>query len=108
MTVQVIGTTVEVLGKTYQLKCPENEVDSLRKAAEFLEQRMKEIRDRSHVLSVDRIAVFAALNMAHEFLTLQEDKNHYANTMNDRLHDLQNKIENFFALNAQLELHSAE
>jgi cell division protein ZapA len=108
MTVQVIGTTVEVLGKTYQLKCPEDEVDSLRKAAEFLEQRMQEIRDRAHVLSVDRIAVFAALNMAHELLTVQEEKDSYAKNMTDRLHDLQNKIENFFALNAQLELHSAE
>jgi cell division protein ZapA len=108
MTVQVIGTTVEVLGKSYQLKCPENEVESLRNAAEFLEQQMQEVRSRAHVLSVDRIAVFAALKMAHQLLTLQAEKNQYEKSMTDRLQDLQDKIEHFFPLSAQLELHPAK
>jgi cell division protein ZapA len=108
MTVQVIGTTVEVLGKSYQLKCPENEVESLRNAAHFLEKQMQEVRSRAHVLSVDRIAVFAALTMAHQLLTLETEKNQYEKNMTDRLQDLHDKIEKSFALNAQLELHSAE
>lgn len=107
MTVQVIGTTVDVLGKSYQLRCPETEVESLQKAAEFLEKKMQEVRER-HVLSVDRIAVFAALNIAHQFLSLEQQKNDHENKMNDRLQALQNKIENFFIQNTQQEPQSIE
>jgi cell division protein ZapA len=108
MTVQVIGTTVEVLGKSYQLKCAESEVASLRKAAEFLEKKMQEIRDRAHVLSVDRIAVFAALNMAHELVQITDEKDNFAQSIQERLQNLHQKIESTMALNAQLELPSAE
>ncbi|HSH41985.1 MAG TPA: cell division protein ZapA, partial [Arenicellales bacterium] len=36
--------------------------------AEYLSARMREIRDNSKIIGTDRIAVMAALNLAHELL----------------------------------------
>ncbi len=93
MNIQVIGTAVEVLGKVYQVKCPENEVAALQQAALYLEEKMNEIRKVNHVLSIDRIAVIAALNMTHQLLTVEHEKNMYAQMVNERLQGLEQVID---------------
>jgi cell division protein ZapA len=37
-------------------------------AAAFLDRRMREIRDNAKIVGNEKIAVMAALNIAHEFL----------------------------------------
>ena len=54
--------------KEYVVACPYDERSALLDAAEFLNARMREIRDSGKVVGLDRIAVMAALNLAHEFL----------------------------------------
>jgi cell division protein ZapA len=108
MTIEITGTTVEVLGKKFQVKCPEDDVSALQEAAAYLQEKMTEIRATTHLLSIDRIAVIAALNIANQLLALQKEKSAAADKINDRLRDLQNKMDNMIAQNAQLELGSAE
>lgn len=107
MTIEITGTTVEVLGKQFQVKCPENDISSLQKAAAYLQEKMAEIRSTTYLLSIDRIAVIAALNIAHQFLALQDEQANATEKFNDRLRDLLNKMDNMLAQNAQLELSSA-
>ncbi len=104
MTIQVMGTTVEVLGKSYKIKCPEHEAEALQKAAEYLEEKMREIRDVNHILSIDRIAVIAALNMTHQLLTVEHEKHVYTQMVNAKLENLQNKLDE--CLNKKMELLS--
>ena len=71
--------TVRLLDKEYQIACPDDERDALVESADFLNRKMKEIRDSGKVIGVDRIAVMAALNLCHEMLqgkstTLQADE----------------------------------
>lgn len=108
MTIEITGTTVEVLGKKFQVKCPEDDVTSLHQAAEFLQDKMNEIRATTYLLSIDRIAVIAALNIAHQLLELQNEKLTAAEKINGRLRDLINKMDNMLAASAQLELSSAD
>jgi cell division protein ZapA len=61
--------SVHILGKDYQVACPEEERASLIAAASELDQRMKVIRQSGSVIGVERIAVMAALNLAHEVIT---------------------------------------
>ena len=107
-TIQVIGTTVEVLGKTYQIKCPTDEVDALQQAAQYLEEKMQEVRSVANVLSMDRIAVIAALNVTHQLLTVEHEKFVSNKTTAERLRTLQSKLEETLARNAQMELDSAK
>ena len=58
---------VSLLGRDYKVACREGEQAELRDAVAFLETRMHEIRDGSKSSSVERIAVMAALNLAHDF-----------------------------------------
>ncbi len=108
MTVQVIGTTVEVLGKTYQLKCAEDQAAALQKAAVYLEEKMTEVRQVTRLLSVDRIAVVAALTVTQQFLLLLEEKQRNIELMKERLKNLENKIDRALVPSGQLELSPAD
>ncbi len=100
------ATTVEIMGKSYQIKCFESEIESLQKAALFLEEEMRRARDVAHVLSIDRIAVISALNITHRFLNLENEYQRQQHEIQQRLRDLQTKIENAIVANAQMELAS--
>ena len=62
-----ITLDVSLLGHEYKVACKPGEEDELREAVAFLDARMREIRDTHKIHSTERIAVMAALNLAHEF-----------------------------------------
>ena len=59
---------VTILGREYRVACKEAEREELLKAVQFLDQRMRAIRDGGKIAGTERIAVMAALNIAHELL----------------------------------------
>ena len=65
------GKTIEVsiLGRNYKVACEDGERDALMQAVEYLDAKMGEIRKAGKVSGTDRIAVMAALNIAHELLS---------------------------------------
>ena len=60
---------VSILGRSYKIACKDGERDALLEAVAFLDGKMGEIKNSGKVSGVDRIAVMAALNIAHEFLS---------------------------------------
>jgi len=58
---------VSLLGRTYRVACEEGERESLLEAVAYLDSKMNEIRKAGKVMGAERIAVMAALNVAHEF-----------------------------------------
>ncbi|HEX2648716.1 MAG TPA: cell division protein ZapA [Burkholderiales bacterium] len=65
------GKTIEVsiLGRNYKVACEDGERDALLQAVEYLDAKMGEIKSAGKVSGTDRIAVMAALNIAHELLS---------------------------------------
>ncbi len=59
---------VQLLGRDYKVACKEDERADLIEAVQFLDKRMREIRDGGKITGADRIAVMAALNLANELL----------------------------------------
>ena len=57
---------VSLLGRDYKVACKVDEEAELRDAVTFLEGRMRGIRENSKSSSVERVAVMAALNLAHD------------------------------------------
>ncbi len=53
------------------MACPEGEEKQLQASVEYLNRRMKELRDTGKVTGNERIAIMAALNIAHEFLVAE-------------------------------------
>jgi cell division protein ZapA len=65
---RTITLDVTILGREMKVACREDERDELLEAVAMLDRRMREIRDAGKVSGTDRIAVMAALNIAHELL----------------------------------------
>jgi len=63
------GIDVEILGRHFRVQCAEEEKDGLLKAVEFLDAKMLEIRAEGKVIGNERIAIMAALNIAHLYLS---------------------------------------
>ena len=63
---------VKILGKDFQVSCPANEQEDLMKAADQLDDRMRDIRESGKVIGLERIAVMAGLNITNEFLQIKD------------------------------------
>lgn len=61
--------TVRILDRDYRLSCAPSEKASLLAAVEHVDAQMKAIRDQGKIASSERIAVFAALNIASALLS---------------------------------------
>ena len=64
--------SIRLLDREYTVGVEPGERDSLMAAARVLENKMREIRGSNRMAAVDRIAVLAALNLAHELQQLRE------------------------------------
>ncbi len=83
---------VRILDREFQVSCPPEEQQHLIESAEFLDQRMREIRATGRVIGVDRIAMMAALNLtsellSHENTAMESSQSTYQaiDRMNDKL-----------------------
>jgi cell division protein ZapA len=60
---------ISILGRSYKIACEDGEREALLEAVAYLDGKMGEIKQAGKVSGTDRIAVMAALNIAHEFLS---------------------------------------
>jgi cell division protein ZapA len=71
VTSEAAGIEVSILDRAFRIACNPQEEAGLRQAVDYLDRRMREIRDSGKVVGHERIAVMAALNIAHELLTMR-------------------------------------
>jgi cell division protein ZapA len=96
--------SVRILEKEYHIACPTEERADLLDSAELLNMRMREIRDTGKVVGLDRIAVIAALNMAHELLRVRNRDSSLETDVGSRLRSLRERVESALERGQQLEL----
>lgn len=87
-------TTVHILGKEYKIACTEDERENLISSAHQLDEQMREIKNTGKVIGSDRIAVMAALNLAHELSQIQSQSTSVSEELADHLANLRRKIQN--------------
>ncbi|HET7568999.1 MAG TPA: cell division protein ZapA [Gammaproteobacteria bacterium] len=93
MTADTTRVTVRILDREYQIGCPPDEKPALLEAASLLNRKMQEIRKSGSVIGLDRIAVMAALNLAHEFLQSDASSKSIADDVTRRLQRMHDKVE---------------
>ena len=104
MSQQQAQVSVRIMEKEYVIACPYEERTALLDTAEFLNRRMREVRDSGKVVGLDRIAVMVALNLANE---LMRRKDHDAKREKDatgRVRALRERVEGAIEKGQQLEL----
>jgi len=69
MSVDASGLDVSIMGREFRVACAPDEQAALLKAVEYLNRKMQEIKDQGKITGLDRLAIMAALNISHEFLT---------------------------------------
>ena len=104
MSEKIINTTIEILGKFYQIRCPESEVNSLQQAAALVDEKMNEVQASGKAINLERIAIITALNIAHEFLQHDQQKTSLVDKVNQQITHLQEKIESVINKGKQTEL----
>ena len=100
------GVTVNILDKEYLISCSDDERHDLMRSADFLDKKMREIRDNGKVIGADRIAVMAALNISHDLLnndTATTGKSGSNEQIGTRIKGLQEKIEQALFKSQQME-----
>ena len=60
---------VTILGRAYRIACEPGERDALQQAVSYVDAKMGETKKLGRNATTERIAVMAALNIAHELLT---------------------------------------
>jgi len=86
------GLNIRIMDKDYRVACPEDQQASLKNSADFLNERLNDIKRKGSIIGTERIAIMAALNLAHELLGSQESIDTF-NDVDNRVLSLQKKID---------------
>lgn len=85
--------TIQLLGREYQFACPVGEEHALQEAARYFNSKMEAARGTSRVTALDRVAIMAGLNIAHELLTQTARDSANDAALRQRLNALQARID---------------
>lgn len=88
-----VPVSIRLLDREYTVGCTPEERHSLTAAARLLDGKMREIRGSNRMAALDRVAVLAALNLAHELQQLREDADARDRELARSLAELQRRID---------------
>ena len=91
------AVSIRVLDREYTVGVKPGERDSLLAAARLLDQQMREIRGANRMAAIDRVAVLAALNFAHELQLLRDARKGHDRELATTIGDLQRKLDSLLA-----------
>lgn len=87
------AVSIRVLDREYTVGVEPDERDSLIAAARMLDAKMRDVRGANRMAAVDRVAVLAALNLAHELQQLRDDNDRRDREVARTLDDMQRKLD---------------
>jgi cell division protein ZapA len=101
---RVTRVSVRLLDREYQVACPAEERADLLDSAEYLDTKMREVRDAGKVVGLDRIAVISALNLANELIKLRRNGSVVDSDLGSKIRTLRERVESALEKGQQLEL----
>lgn len=87
---------IHLLDREYTVGCVVEERDSLLAAARMLDAKMREIRGGNRMAALDRVAVLAALNLAHDLELLREETSRRELDLTRSVGELNRKLDGLF------------
>jgi len=85
--------SVHILEREYTIGVEPGERSSLMAAAKLLDAKMREVRGSNKMAAVDRVAVLAALNMAHELQQLRDENSARERELSRTLDELHRRLD---------------
>jgi len=65
---------VRIMGREYRVACQPEETEALLAAVAYVDQQMQEIASKTRNTMPERVAVMAALNIAHQHLSAKNQQ----------------------------------
>ncbi len=87
------AVNIRILDREYTVGVDPDERESLLAAARLLETKMREVRGSNRMAAVDRVAVLAALNLAHELEQLRNEQRSRDRELTRTLAELNRKLD---------------
>jgi cell division protein ZapA len=84
---------VSILDREYAVACAPEDRTGLIEAAAYLDAKMREIRSGAKLVGMERIAVMAALNIAHESLQARTQLKQVGVDVGEELRQMNAKLE---------------
>jgi len=84
---------VNILDREFLIGCTAEERAGLVAAAGYLDGKMREVRGSSRTQGLDRIAVMAALNIAHELLQARQNNESDSGALAQHLQAMRTKLD---------------
>ncbi len=85
--------SIHIFDREYTVGVEPGERSSLMAAAKLLDSKMREVRGGNKMAAIDRVAVLAALNLAHELQQLRDEQHVRDRDISRALGDLQRKLD---------------
>lgn len=85
--------SIRLLDREYTVGCEPDERDGLMAAAKLLDAKMREVRGGNRMAALDRVAVLAALNLAHELQQLRSENDSRERELARTLGDLNRRLD---------------
>ena len=98
------SVNIMILGRDYQISCPPEEEEALRKSARYLDQQMEQVKNRGSSLGYEKIAVLAALNITHDLLQRNKEVSSTETGTLQEIVQLENKIDSVLLASRQIEI----
>lgn len=86
--------TVSILGREFKIKCPKDKIAELKKAATYLDSKMQEVHHGNKLITIDRVAITAALNIANELILTKQQVQLDTCDFNNRLSKMHQTLAN--------------
>lgn len=83
------ATTVDIFGREYKIKGADETY--IRSVAKYVDDKMKEVSKDTAMSSQDRLAILAAMEIAHELFQLKREQS-------DNLSNIEKKAESLISL----------
>jgi cell division protein ZapA len=93
MASETKGVDISLMGRQFRVSCPVDEEPQLLQAVEYLDRK---IRDGGKVVGNERIAIMAALNITHEFLSAREGRGFDSGELKRRIRSMEDNLERCF------------
>lgn len=93
--------SIRILDRDFLIACTTEERPALMDAARYLDDKMREMRDKARTATLDRIAILTALNISHELLAERSRGSSEATRLAEKLQALNAKLEHAFAVSLQ-------
>ena len=85
--------TIQLMNKSYKIKCPPEEMENLQQAAKRLNATISQKKSQFKTLDSQQILLLAALHLSHELVNQEQKQHQQREQLSQFIHSLEHKLE---------------